>query len=423
MSGSWRGSRGNPRGTGGTSRGSRGGYRGFRSTVPSPATEPPPDLPFGEILATIDISATPTSQDPPKIENCEYLASYNWLDRATPTIVVPGSPPKWTPPVSRQRLSQDTGNYFRDPNAARYPKYPTEPAIRALFAMQPKLDTSAIDIVACGSTLGNLLRFASSQERSFRFDVDVVEGTMFFIRRERSPKELIEDVRGYGHTFPESHTTWAADVKGSASHQRIIKYTFGELCIVVRSETDGYLDDGTQPEQPSDLKVMQTGSETGKDAELLAQLNVSEQTVVTSEPLTIKPGGQRVPQNAIFDIKTRSARNEIDMDVVLPRLWVNQTPNFIIAYHNFGNFDEPQVQQVRPKILAWETANANILGRLRAIMQEIKDQANASKLRTFEISRTGTGPLHLRKQVGAERRVMPSDLSIAWESRDSKETN
>ncbi len=243
---------------------------------------------------------------------------------------------------------------------------------------------------------------------------------MFFVRKEKSPKELIEDIRGYGHTFPESHTTWEADVRGSVSHQRIIRYSFGGMCVVVRSETDGYLDDQKRPGPSNVAKLTQPIGDAGDDFGLSSSLDVSERTVNSDEPLMIKPGGQLVPQQLIFDIKTRSSRKEIDMDDVLPRLWVNQTPNFIIAYHKSGDFSDPQIQHVRPKILAWEAANAKVLGRLQAILRDIKDQANSLDLNSFEISRTGTGPLHLRKQVGDNKRAMPSALSADWKLRGSR---
>src|SRR4051794_17772894 len=88
--------------------------------------------------------------------------------------------------------------------------------------------------------MGNLLRFASSEAMPFRFDVDPVGDTVILVRRESSPKELIKDLRGYGHTFPEKYTTWDTEVKQSCSHQRIIHYGFGGLQFLLRSETDGY---------------------------------------------------------------------------------------------------------------------------------------------------------------------------------------
>jgi hypothetical protein len=107
--------------------------------------------------------------------------------------------------------------------------------------MHPDFDLSSLDIVGCGSTLGNLLRFCGGLDKDFRFNVDLVGDTVFLIRKESSPTALISNICGYGHTFPEAHTIWEPEVKGSASHQRIIQYDFGGLKFMVRSESDGYL--------------------------------------------------------------------------------------------------------------------------------------------------------------------------------------
>lgn len=92
----------------------------------------------------------------------------------------------------------------------------------------------------CGSTIGNLLRFARGIDKSFKFDVDVIGNTVCFVRKETSPTAIMENVRGYGHAFPEEHTSWDEDVKGSESHQRIIRYELGDVKILVRFESDGY---------------------------------------------------------------------------------------------------------------------------------------------------------------------------------------
>jgi hypothetical protein len=137
-----------------------------------------------------------------------------------------------------QRLLEDSGQYYRDPNAARYPEHPIAPVVQSVLEkqlkamiglsmfnahMHPNFPTADIDIVACGSTLGNLLRFARGQDKSFRFAVETISNTVFFIRKENDPREVIPDVRGYGHSFPEANTTWENDVKGSETHQRIIR--------------------------------------------------------------------------------------------------------------------------------------------------------------------------------------------------------
>jgi hypothetical protein len=56
-----------------------------------------------------------------------------------------------------------------------------------------------------------------------------VIGDTVFVRREKSPTQVIKDVRGYGHTFPENYTSWDAETRGSISPQRII-FDMGKYC-------------------------------------------------------------------------------------------------------------------------------------------------------------------------------------------------
>lgn len=90
--------------------------------------------------------------------------------------------------------------YFRDPNAARHPSHPMEPAVKAVLAQNPNLDTGDIDVFGRTSTLGNLLRFLKGDDKTFRFVVEAVGRTVFFVRRENAPEELIAGPRGFGPT-------------------------------------------------------------------------------------------------------------------------------------------------------------------------------------------------------------------------------
>lgn len=71
--------------------------------------------------------------------------------------------------------------------------------------MHPDFNTAAIDVVGCGNTIGNLIRFANSSKRTFRFYIEVVGNTIFLVRKENSLTEPIKGVRGYGYTFPEAY--------------------------------------------------------------------------------------------------------------------------------------------------------------------------------------------------------------------------
>lgn len=74
--------------------------RGGLARRASPAPELP-DPPSGSLLATIhrediiDTHPSPDDNNNHKITNCTVLASYNWLNRKSPTITVPG---KYGPP-------------------------------------------------------------------------------------------------------------------------------------------------------------------------------------------------------------------------------------------------------------------------------------------------------------------------------------
>jgi hypothetical protein len=75
-----------------------------------------------------------------------------------------------------------------------------EPAVKAVLMQNPHLDTANIDIFGCTSTLGSLLRFLKNDDKLFRFTVEAVGNTVFFVRRENAADELIAGPRGFGPT-------------------------------------------------------------------------------------------------------------------------------------------------------------------------------------------------------------------------------
>jgi hypothetical protein len=47
--------------------------------------------PTGKLIKAINISDLAKAENTPKVEKCDYLASYNWLDHPEyPTILFPG---------------------------------------------------------------------------------------------------------------------------------------------------------------------------------------------------------------------------------------------------------------------------------------------------------------------------------------------
>ncbi|GME65997.1 Geranylgeranyl pyrophosphate synthetase [Neofusicoccum parvum] len=334
----------------------------------------------------------------PVITDCKYVGSYNWMDVGrTPTILVPGMPPAWTPLEEPKQLEEDAGQYYRDPNAAHYPEYPIEPAARAIFAHDASFSTNEADIFACGSTLGNLLRFVRKMDKPFRFTVEVVGNTVFFVRRENSPTEVIPGVRGYGHTFPEAYTTWEENTKGSQSHQRLVKYNFSGLNCIVRSESDGYLKDLDPDPSAHETSSLHPASPMETRLELQA-------------------GGRLVPQEALFDLKTRSVKRK-DRDVLgeeVGRLWVSQTPNFILAYHDRGLFDDIVVQNIRKDIDKWEAENQDTLRQLAALVRQIAAIAKSRVDGRVEVRRKDIDVLEIREQMSDAPTALPDELKLRW---------
>ncbi|KAL4807515.1 hypothetical protein BDV18DRAFT_135451 [Aspergillus unguis] len=377
-----------------------------RSTRVEIAEPAPP--PLGSVLTTItksDLSDPSLSKESsvPKITNCKLVGSYNWLNRTSPTILIPGSPPAWTPETSRKKLSEDSGSYFRDQNAARYAEHVFQPALEAILHQDPDFDFSNIDVVACGSTLGNLRRFISEPGQGFRILVEAVGSTVFLVRRENSPTRTIPNVRGYGHTFPEANTTWGPDVKGSESHQRILQYGFAGLSCLVRYEGDGYLPSLHQSSPVQDKGMAIEANELITSLEKAAVSAVSPKG---NQSLTVETGGEAVSQSAMFDLKTRSMyRNYQDvLQSELPRLWLAQVPTFVVGFHKSGIFDDVRIENVRADVERWEKENRDDLTSLAALLRLLIAFAQGQPDGRFEVvfqGAEGDGELELR-EVGGE---------------------
>jgi hypothetical protein len=108
---------------------------------------------------------------------------------------------------------------------------------------------------------------------------------------------------------------------------------------------------------------------------LLEALRVTGGPLSTVGPLHIEMRGWRIPQKALFDLKTRSkeTRRPIDMDEVFRRLWVNQTLYFIFAEHFRGFFEPRDIQlvSISDGISKWEKDQEALLKHYQAIVTEI----------------------------------------------------
>ena len=81
--------RGNGRYIESQARGGRDALRsGYRNKT---IKQDEPEWPSGNLIKAVNLSDLSKAETSPRIERCEYLASYNWLDQSKhPTILIPG---------------------------------------------------------------------------------------------------------------------------------------------------------------------------------------------------------------------------------------------------------------------------------------------------------------------------------------------
>ncbi|EEQ32315.1 conserved hypothetical protein [Microsporum canis CBS 113480] len=232
-----------------------------------------------------------SSSAEPKISECKYLRRrYSFLVGALSYIEIYllsshklGKHATWNPPVTPRQLMPDKGEYFRDSNAASQ-------RAQAVLHQNPDITTHDIDIFTCASDFGNLSHCVHGVEQTFRFVMEAVGGTVFFVRRENSPTLLIPGIRGYGHNFVDEYTAWGTDVKGSTSHQG--------LRFAVRFQSDRFI-------EKEEHKARATpNSRSPLDA--LADASIDTNKIPDRSALTVEEDKQRgIPQNDVRDIKTR----------------------------------------------------------------------------------------------------------------------
>jgi hypothetical protein len=254
-----------------------------------------------------------------------------------------------------------------------------------------------------------------------------IHRTVFLVRRENSPTEVIPEVRGYGHTFPEANTTWEADVKGSASHQRLVRYNFGGLDMVIRFEADGYIKPHGTPKHAHPSPA----ADPSYLDDLTASLSTTTVTPslpsppTTSNPtLTTTPAGTLIAQSDIFELKTRSIYTRFKKDHLaeeLPRLWVSRIPTFILAFHTQGLFkkEDTEVKDVRDDVRRWEKEHASELARLAALLHWVQDVVGEEVDGKVEIcyggGGSGEGKLEVRRVLGDAGEVLSDEVMGTWE--------
>lgn len=350
-----------------------------------------------------------------RITEFSHLALYNWIERPTPTIAVPGSPAEWSPPTGPTRLKKDTGYFYTAQNLARRPESPLEPLFCAMLLTDPSVDLRSIDVVTDRNNIRKLLSFVEPRNgkngaEDFVINIEIVGKTALFSREEKEARRYIapNEFRGHGHEFEEAYTT--SKVQGSIGYYRIASYLFGDLKFLVRYEVDGYVSPVGGADTSSIL------------AHKLSSLQFSK---APPEPLSAsyeQPGsklrvvveGKTILSEQCLEIKTRVAHKPLHIQDIMPQLWASQTTKLVRAYHTGGLFQSPIVEDVTDEIKKWEKNNESTLKKLMAVVSKILDVAKRSG-----------GPVQVRYSAAEGQlclynndsmNMLPDDIYVKWSS-------
>ncbi|XP_014559105.1 hypothetical protein COCVIDRAFT_92755 [Bipolaris victoriae FI3] len=357
----------------------------------------------GRPILTIDTTSLQPDNNPVhSTEGFETLCSYNWQNDGA--IYVPGGPPKWTPPPLPTTLAQDAGHHFIDQNAARVPKYPFEPAFRALSLMNPETNLTTVDILANRNSLRKLLDLSAGKKLDpFCMGLNLINNTLVISRKERTAQHMVHGApnSGYGHNFERAFTTPDQDLGNSSSHHRVIRYRIGPLDCVVRFEVDAYYDDSEHDTADALTAAMK-------------KLEVAEHPSSSSTPMQLPDAptiavekGTFISPALLAEIKAKKLNRVAD---AMPQLWFGRTPYFINGNHDKGTVHSVSVTRAEEQFEKWEAANQERLRKMVGLMASIKRTVRGIRggagILVYDVK---GGPLKVYRARNEEG-VLPGDI-------------
>ncbi|KAI9766467.1 MAG: hypothetical protein M1840_006574 [Geoglossum simile] len=356
----------------------------WKNKVPAPPTlrERPVDpvklmADTGLLLESIDaLTLTESEKDSGLLTDYEFLSSFNWVERATPTIFVPGSPSVWLSKDLPFRVPKDQGTFFVDQNSARCPENPADALFRSLAIMRPDFSMRDVDLVTDRNCLRKLLRFiARNTDISFRIDINIVGGVMIFRRWEEETSQTVRGLQhiGYGYNFEAESTAFDPDLAGSRGHHRVVRYRLGGLNCVLRFEANSHCRDPAAVPQATGSEAKERASPEIDLVEKLQALPTDDRQ--DTEAVEVIRSGRTVPLSSIVEIKTRSIKKLFQIKDVIPQLWLSQTPYLYLGYHNAGNFERVDKHAMSAEYARWEDDHQEQIRKLVGLLKKLREIA------------------------------------------------
>ncbi|TFY75226.1 hypothetical protein EWM64_g8786 [Hericium alpestre] len=353
------------------------------------------------------------------IRNVEYIGSYDWTESEEPTIIVPGSPPRWVDRDVPFQLRPDEGVRIVDHNTLKLPSFPLLPLLTAVDIIEKDVIWPSIDFVSDRTNLRKLYKWIERGDnvRDFRIDFELVgERTVLLNRWEPGDRDVAGNGKTYGIAFERMVTRAPAGCAESLVHLRIIKYDFHGLKMIVRHKVDACLPHATEradvPSSPSpDDTLANTLDSLSIEAVSPAE-NKKQPLNLPAHGLRVVRGGSEVPQESVVELMTRSTISmQLDVSIIIPPVYLSQASHLHIGIHTQGQFSRIHRISTTHKsdsISAGEKQMNGDFEKLGMVLKNIQEIAIAHRNKSLSLVCRG-GKLQVYEHVSRQS-CLPDDV-------------
>ncbi|KAF5863920.1 hypothetical protein ETB97_009027 [Aspergillus alliaceus] len=318
------------------------------------------------------------------------LTSYNLLPKRERSMIVPGTPSIWKL-APACKVKPDSGKYIQDPNTLVFPKCSLEPLFRAIAVTKPTMNLNDIDLISDRRNLRLLLALVSGNKKPFRINIEVVASTVLFTTYANSKVNFVQNFEGYGREYEKASTWTPRHVRGSITHNRVVRYTLGGVRIMLRFEVDACM-----PAKPCNMP--------------------ESSSMKTPSGLTVVKAGRLVGPSRIVEIKTGPARKALDVSKNLSQMWFSQTPILCMGQYTEDGAFLPARQmnaEREGKLRLWEKNNEDKIRRLIRVLQMIMELVKRGPP-ICALIHEGDGVLRVYQDMNMGKRGIPVDLLPMW---------
>ncbi|KAF8644542.1 hypothetical protein AX16_008416 [Volvariella volvacea WC 439] len=329
-----------------------------------------------------------------KARNCKVIGSYNWVGNEVPTIMVPGSPPRWLNKSLPFSVPADLESCVTDQNNAPQPNLGLLPLVLAVekaseITRDHPFDWSSQDFVTDVSNLKRLFGWADgSVRKAFRISLQLAGERTVLMNNDWELHQLGRmGGNGYGRNLEIMATRMPTGCENARNHYRVVHYNLNDLNMTIQSEADGY-DTGAQANWDTEEQ----------DAKSLAAGDSRPEVI---HGLTVIKGGFLVPQSNVFELKSKSINTSSKSRTSYLQLFLSHTHNLYVGLHQDGEFFEIQkINQDSPVMQLHHENMQPTLRRFRALLGHI--QQLVIKYKQLTLIRLRDVP-HLEVYTGTAR--------------------